>query len=176
MSFLLDSLPQCPGLRRDDLVRTPTTVVALRAFTISSAACPRCGTRSDRIHRPYRRFVADLPCHGRIVVLRLLVRRFRWIHPACTQHIFCERLPQRLPAHARSTLRLTDAHRVLGFALGGEAGSRLAEHLDMPTRPDTLLRRVSVSPAAYERARVILQSVLSRVDARPTAQGAGDIR
>jgi hypothetical protein len=32
---------------------------------------------------------------------------------------------------------LSDAHRAIGFALGGEAGSRLAEHLDMPTSPDT---------------------------------------
>jgi transposase len=33
-------------------------------------------------------------------------------------------------------------HRAIGFALGGEPGSRLAERLDMPTSPDTLLRRV----------------------------------
>jgi len=146
MSFLLDTLPQCPGLRLDDLVRTPTTVVALLVSTFSSAACPRCGTTSDRIHSHYRRLVADLPCHGRILVLRLLVRRFRCINPACTQHIFCERLPQLLQAHARSTLRLSDAHRVIGFALGGEAGSRLADQLDMPTSPDTLLRRVKNAP------------------------------
>jgi transposase len=41
---------------------------------------------------------------------------------------------------------LTDAHRVIGFALGGEAGSRLAEYLDLPTSPDTLLRRVKNAP------------------------------
>jgi transposase len=41
---------------------------------------------------------------------------------------------------------LTNAHRVIGFALGGEAGIRLAEHLHMPTSPDTLLRRVKNSP------------------------------
>jgi len=35
--------------------------------------------------------------------------------------------------------------------------------------------RFSESPAASERARVILQSVLRSVDARPAAQGAGDI-
>ncbi len=146
MSSLLDTLPQCPGLRLDDLVLTPTTVVALLISTSSTAACPRCGTTTDRIHSHYRRTVADLPCHGRILALRLLVRRFRCNNLACTQHIFCERLPQLLQAHARSTTRLTDAHRVMGFALGGEAGSRLAEHLDMPTSPDTLLRRVKNAP------------------------------
>src|SRR5262249_30716511 len=65
--------------------------------------------------------------------------------PDCLQAIFCERLPGLLRAHARSTTRLSDAHRSIGFALGGEAGSRLAKHLDMPTSPDTLLRRVQQS-------------------------------
>lgn len=146
MSFLLDTLPLCPGMRLDDLVLTPTTVVALLVSTSSTTACPRCATTTDRVHSHYRRTVADLPCHGRILALRLLVRRFRYTNPACTQHIFCERLPQLLLAHARSTTRLTDIHRVIGFALGGEAGSRLAERLDMPTSPDTLLRRVKNAP------------------------------
>src|SRR5205085_295546 len=55
-------------------------------------------------------------------------------------------LPGLLEAHARSTTRLAGAHRAIGFALGGEAGSRLADRLDMPTSPDTLLRRVKDSP------------------------------
>jgi transposase len=146
MSFLLDTFPQCSGLRLDDLVLTPTTVVALLISTSSTAACPCCGIATDRIHSHYRRTVADLPCHGRILALRLCVRRFRCSNPACTQHIFCERLPQLLQAHDRSTIRLTDIHRIIGLTLGGEAGSRLAERLDMPTSPDTLLRRVKNSP------------------------------
>jgi transposase len=101
---------------------------------------------TDRVHSHYRRTVADLPCHGRMLALRLLVRRFRCTNPACSQHIFCERLPQLLQTHARSTTHLTDAHRVIGFALGGEAGSRVAERLDIPTSPDTLLRRVKNAP------------------------------
>jgi transposase len=51
-----------------------------------------------------------------------------------------------LEAHARCTARLTDAHRAIGFALGGEAGARLADHLAMPTSRDTLLRRVQGAP------------------------------
>src|SRR5262245_47066521 len=127
MSFFLNTLSECPGLRLDDLVLTPTTVVALLVSTSPTAACPRCGTPADRLHSHYRRTVADLPCRGRILALRLLLRRFRCNNPGCTQHIFCERLPELLQAHARSTIRLTDAHRTIGLALGGEAGSRLAE-------------------------------------------------
>lgn len=35
-----------------------------------------------------------------------------------------------------------ECHRTIGFAAGGEAGSRLAEQLAMPTSPDTILRRI----------------------------------
>jgi transposase len=142
MPGLLDPVPGCPGLRLDDLVVTPTTAVALLTSTAASATCPRCSTPSRSVHSHYRRTVADLPCHDRPVALRLVVRRFRCLQPGCPQAIFCERLPELLDAHARATTRLTDAHRAIGFALGGEAGARLADRLDMPTSPDTLLRRV----------------------------------
>jgi transposase len=134
------------GLRLDDFVLTPSTAVALLASTSVTAACPCCRTPSDRVHSHYRRTVADLPCCGRPVALRLVVRRFRCIDPGCPRAIFCERLPALLRPHARATARLSGAHRAIGFALGGEAGARLAEHLDMPTSPDTLLRRVKEAP------------------------------
>src|SRR5262249_15511383 len=79
--------------------------VALVASTLATAACPRCGAPSDRVHSHYRRTVADLPCQDRPIVLRLLVRRFRCTDPGCPRQIFCERLPGLLPAHARSTTR-----------------------------------------------------------------------
>jgi transposase len=146
MAPQLAVLPEGSGLRLDDLVLTPTVAVALVTSTTPTAVCPRCGTRSDRVHSRYRRTVADLPCQDRVVALRLVVRRFRCTQPVCPQSIFCERLLSLLAAHARSTTRLTAAHRAIGFALGGEAGSRLADRLDMPTSPDTLLRRVKNSP------------------------------
>ena len=46
------------------------------------------------------------------------------IRPDCPWRIFCERLPRVLPAHARSITRLSEAHRDIGFALGGEADRR----------------------------------------------------
>jgi transposase len=137
----LDLFPGA-GLRLGDLVLTPTTAVVLLAATAPTAVCPQCGTASDRVHSRYRRTVADLPSQGRVVALRLLVRKFRCARPDCPRRIFCERLPQVLPAHARSTTRLAEAHRDIGFALGGEAGGRLAGLLHMPTSPHTLLRRV----------------------------------
>ena len=41
-------------------------------------------------------------------------------------------------------------HRTLGFALGGEPGSRLAAELAVPTSADTILRRVKATPAEPE--------------------------
>ncbi len=140
--MLPGDLVSAAGLRLDDLVLTPSTAVALLASTSPTAPCPRCGTPSDRVHSRYRRTAADLPSQDRPVALRLLVRKFRCTAAACPRCIFCERLPGLIDAHARSTARLTEAHRAIGFALGGEAGARLADRLDMPTSADTLLRRV----------------------------------
>jgi transposase len=146
MAPLLAMIPGCPGLRVDDLILTADVAVALVALTAPAADCPRCGTPSRRLHSHYRRTVADLPCQGRMVALRLIVRRFRCSQPGCPQTVFCERLPGLLAAHARATDRLASAHRAIGLALGGEAGSRLADRLDRPTSPDTLLRRVKNTP------------------------------
>ena len=140
------------GLRLDDLVVTPTTAVVLLVATTPTAPCPRCGTATGRVHGRYRRTVADLALRDRPVALRLLVRKFRCTNPDCTQAIFCERLPQLLEPRARTTARLAAAHRDIGFALGGEAGARLAQRLAMPTSPDTLLRRVKEAPAEVAAA------------------------
>jgi transposase len=131
-----------PGLALLDLALTPSTLVIRLATTAATASCPRCGAPSDRVHSRYTRTVADLSAHDRLVVLRLRVRRFRCAAPDCTRAIFCERLPDLVAARSRTTGRLTEAHRFVGLALGGEAGARLADHLDIPTSPDTLLRRV----------------------------------
>jgi len=142
MFLLLDPLPGSLGLRFDDLVLTADFAVAHFTAVAASAACPCCGSPSDRVHSHYRRTVADLPCQERRLALRLRLRRFRCTKTDCPRVVFCERLPGLLAAHARSTDRLTDSQRAVGFALGGEAGARFAGRLDLPASPDTLLRRV----------------------------------
>jgi transposase len=49
-------------------------------------------------------------------------------------------LPDLLAVHAQRTERLTDVLREIGFALGGEAGERITEILQMHWSADTLLR------------------------------------
>ncbi|MDE2508822.1 MAG: ISL3 family transposase [Planctomycetota bacterium] len=118
-------------------------LVALRLESQSSTAvCPRCGVCSERIHSRYLRKLADLACHGRSVLIRLRVRRFRCTNATCSQMIFCERLPDLVEPHARTTARLHGIHRLVGLALGGEAGSRMTDDLAISTSADTILRRV----------------------------------
>jgi len=66
-------------------------------------------------------------------------RKFRCDNPGCSQGIFTERLPG-VAAHARRTDRLGETLLALALALGGEAGSRVAGRIGIPTSPDTLLR------------------------------------
>lgn len=140
-----DLLRDFSGLIVRELAVTPDLVCVTAESAVPDAACPGCGHHTDRVHSRYTRIVADLPWQGRRVVLRLTARRFRCPAAGCPRAVFCERLTP-VAAHARTTGRLTDAHRVVGFALGGEAGARLCEHLAVPTSPDTLLRRVKAAP------------------------------
>ncbi|MGO8947322.1 MAG: ISL3 family transposase [Ktedonobacterales bacterium] len=79
--------------------------------------------------------------------------------PTCARRIFAERLPGVVEPYARRTVQLTEALTLLGFALGGEAGARLARRLaDVKTTasPDTLLRLVRrYVPAAAPTPRVL---------------------
>jgi transposase len=112
------------------------------AITSETAACPNCGSDARRVHSRYTRHLTDLPCFDRSIQLHVLVRRFSCPEPTCPRHIFVERLPGFAEPYARTTARLRQAHESIGWALGGEAGSRLTVRLSMTTSPDTLLRRV----------------------------------
>jgi transposase len=136
----LFSLPS--DLSLTDAFLSPDLIVLALAPSTQAAPCPDCGQPSHRIHSRYRRTLADLPVCGHRVVLRVAVRKFFCRQPGCPRAVFCERLPVLAEPYARSSGRLADSHRDLGLALGGEAGSRLADALDMPTSADTLLRRV----------------------------------
>jgi transposase len=120
------------------------------------AACPLCNQTSSRIHCRYTRAVADLPWHGVAVRLELHTRRFRCQNSLCPQRIFCERLPAVVAHYARRTVRLNAALELIGFAIGGEAGARLAIALGLAVSPDTLLRRLRRSlPKGDSAPRIV---------------------
>ena len=79
--------------------------------------------------------------------LTLSAGKFLCSNARCRQRIFSERLSGLAESRARTSLDLTESHRSIGLALGGEAGARLAALLSVPTSPDTILRRVKAAPA-----------------------------
>jgi transposase len=102
--------------------------------------CPECGRPSRRVHSRYKRRLSDLPWEGIPVGIELRVRRFFCTEENCAQHIFTERLPNTVARHSRRTRRLSAALNQITLALGGSAGSRLAEQLGILTNGSTLLR------------------------------------
>jgi zinc-finger of transposase IS204/IS1001/IS1096/IS1165 len=109
----------------------------------SAAECPLCGARSRRIHSRYDRQVADLPCAGKQIRLRVITRRFVCEIAHCRRRIFAERFGDDvLPARSRRTARLECIVHHLGLALGGRPAASFARRLMLPVSNDTLLRVV----------------------------------
>ena len=117
-------------------------ITLLVTSTQTRVPCPLCGVPTHRHHSRYERTLADLPWATYRVCLRLRVRKFFCDNAACRRHIFTERLPTVVAPWARRTVRLARHLVVIGLALGGEAGARLAGQLERSVSPDTVLRRV----------------------------------
>lgn len=110
------------------------------------AHCPVCRTVSRRVQSRYWRILADVPWQGTPVKLQVEVKRFFCDGVDCRRRIFAERLPEVAAPYARQTCRLTRQLQVLGLALGGEAGKRLAGEVGIRTSADQLLRQVIQVP------------------------------
>jgi transposase len=127
------------------VITNESIAVVIRAISRRSR-CPQCQRAMRRVHSRYRRHVTDMPVQGRVVQLFLHVRRFFCDRRACPQRIFCERVSALVAPSSRRTRRLAEALMVVGFALGGKPGAQLAQHLGMPTSPDTVLRCLRHAP------------------------------
>src|SRR5581483_4235473 len=139
-------LPDPTRLHLHLLDASETAITAVVTTTSEEAECPLCHCRSARIHSRYTRAVADLPWMGCAVHLELHVRRFFCPNKECVRQIFTERLPTIVAPYSRRTLRLAEVFTLIGFALVGEAGKRLAEGMGLSIRPDTLLRLIRAQP------------------------------
>jgi transposase len=122
-----------------------TLLIVLRS-TAPTAACPLCQQPSARIHSQYARRPADLPWGGHTVRFVLHVRKFFCLTATCVRHIFTERLPQVVAPSARTTVRLTAILRAIAFALGGEAGARLAQRIGIAASPTLLISLIRRAP------------------------------
>jgi transposase len=141
-------LPDATALVLDQVQLTPESITVTVRTTAAAANCPQCQHDSSRVHSRYRRTLSDVPCTGLTLCLKLRIRRFFCQQSDCSHRIFTERLPTVVAPYARRTRRLSDALRLIGLALGGEAGARMTAQLGMRTSPDTLLRTVRRSTGA----------------------------
>lgn len=112
-------------------------------------ACSLCNRMSDRVHSRYVRIIADLPCAGTQVQLRLSARRFVYEMTFCRRRIFVERFGELVvPERSRRTARLDTVVHHLGLALGGRPAAVFAKRLMIPVSNDTLIRAVKRKSAA----------------------------
>jgi transposase len=86
--------------------------------------------------------LSDLPWEGIPLRIELRVRRFFCDTEDCGQQIFTERLPKTVQRYARRTCRLSTSLEQITLALGGAAGSRLAQQLGILASGSTLLRQL----------------------------------
>jgi transposase len=125
----------------------PTCAVHLTKVTMEQAAvrleltattpttcCPDRAGASSAVHSRYQRRLTDLPWGARAVHIQPTVRKFVCRQPTCARRIFTERLPELVAPSARKTMRLIAVLRVIGLALGGQAGARLAARLRLSSR------------------------------------------
>lgn len=152
----LTLLPDPTCLHLLQLEAEEKVITATVTTTAQSATCPLCTCSSEKVHSRYVRILADLPWMKCAVRLKLYTRRFFCLNPDCQRNIFTERLPDVVAPYAHKTLRFTEVLTLIGFALGGEAGKRLAQGMGMLSSPDTLLRLLHTTPTEkYSPPRIL---------------------
>jgi len=137
-----DSFTNPEELHVDEISFDGDLVTIYAATANTAAKCPLCEQPSRQIHGCYIRTLADLPWCGKPVRLRVRVRKFFCDEASCERRIFAERLEKVALPFARGTGRQREALEWIAFALGGEAGARLARELGLLVSPDTLLNRI----------------------------------
>jgi transposase len=141
-------LPLPAGLEIATIETIDDLLVVHIVSTKANVYCPLCFCLAKRRHSRYTRVVADLPCAGFRVQLRLQMRKFFCENADCSRKIFTERVPAFVEPWAQTTVRLRQAFQALGTATCGELGTRLASRLGIGTSATTILRRIMALPSA----------------------------
>lgn len=111
---------------------------------------------SGRHHSSYQRRVQDTPIGLLKVWLQFRVRRFRCANQSCSQQTFAEQYLDLVERRRQRTQRLITNLTQIGLALGGQAGTKLADKLGMTASGSTLLRLLyHLETPAIEEPRVI---------------------
>lgn len=131
-----------PDLRIEECQVTAAQITLTLTPLQSFSACPLCELMSGSVHSKYSRTLADLPCCGTPVVLKLKVRKFFCRNKACRRKIFTERLPHVVQPYRRQTNSLHEEQRRLALEQGGAAAARTSHRQGFPASAKTHLRRI----------------------------------
>jgi transposase len=135
-------LPERSDLKIEEIHHQGNLMMIAACAVAKAAECPDCGIPSTHVHSRYYRTLRDLPWQGVRVQMRVRARRFYCRTRECQRQIFTERFPMLAYAGGRQTLRHQNILQWIGYALGGEAGLRLAARLGIEASADTILRAV----------------------------------
>ena len=129
------------GLEVDGVDEGENTLVVMAPSGATTASSPLCGAVSRRVQSHYVRRPSHLPCAGRRVRLRLLVRRFRCSVPGFRREVFAERSTRRCwqnePGAPDASKR---SSTILAWQWGGRPGAGFAQRLMLVVSNHTLLR------------------------------------
>lgn len=141
-------LPRFKTLRILAIDREPRAIIVHLGTIKKSTRCPVCRHFSRHVHDRFIRTLRSLPCCGMCMTFQVHGRRFTCRNLRCPRRTFREDLSELATRYARRTMALRSAHEQVGLELGGQAGGRLAHHLQMPVSRSTLLREVTtrISP------------------------------
>jgi transposase len=121
-------LPASPLLKLTDVVQSDSVWI-VKADGPDWGACPNCGGRSVSRHSHHVRTLTDLPALGATVSLKIRVGRWRCFTPECAGRFFIDRLPGVAEFRGRRTRRANEVAQLIGYALGGRPGERLASKI-----------------------------------------------
>jgi transposase len=139
-------LPYLTGVAVEQAALRAGTVEIWSRAASATACCSSCGATASRVHSRYRRHLSDVALGGQPVVIHLMVRRFFCPSPDCTRRTFAEQVPDLTWRYGRRTPVARKTLEVIGLALGGRAGARLASAIGVPAGRATLLRLVRALP------------------------------
>ena len=116
-------LPHLAGVIIEEVVAAAGLLLVLARARAGTAACPRCGTVSGRVHSRYQRRLADAAVGGRQVEIRLAVRRFFCPDPGCKRKTFAEQVDGLTTRYARKTPLLAGVLGRIAVALAGRVAA-----------------------------------------------------
>lgn len=130
----------------DQVSRSGATVrIRARTGTVE-AACPACGTPSQRVHSHYERRLSDTAVGGQELLIHLRVHRFLCSTDTCAKTTFAEQVPGLTIRYGRRSVRAARTLQAIALALGGRAGARLARRLAASVSRMTLIRLIRALP------------------------------